>query len=221
VSGSLALGGGGSWEPGNRLDAALVDAASSREVVVLPTAAAYEHPQTVVERARACFEPLGVEVRGLDVLHRSDALDAELAAVVEQASFVYLADGSPLHLRSVLKDSPVLDALRHAWAGGATVVGAGAGAVALCDPMVDPRGGALTVGLGLVVGVTVLAGTDGPAALADHRRTLELADPGVCVVAVPERTAVVRGADGTWRSEGEGEVSVFLGGEEADLSRLP
>jgi len=35
------------------------------------------------------------------------------------------------------------------------VAGAGAGAMALTDPMVDPRGGALTVGLGLIEGLAV------------------------------------------------------------------
>ena len=58
------------------------------------------------------------------------------------------AGGSPMHLRSVLKGSAVLAALREAWRGGAVVAGSSAGAMVLTDPMVDPRGGALTVGLG-------------------------------------------------------------------------
>ena len=58
--------------------------------------------------------------------------------------------GSPLHLKSVLKGSATFEALREAWAGGAVVAGSAAGAMVLTDPMVDPRGGALTVGLGLV-----------------------------------------------------------------------
>ena len=57
-----------------------------------------------------------------------------------------------MHLRSVLKDSAVYEAMLAAYRGGAVVAASGAGATVLCDPMVDPRGGAYTVGLGFVGG---------------------------------------------------------------------
>ena len=53
---------------------------------------------------------------------------------------MYLADGSPLHLRSVLKESALFEALLAAYHGGGVVAASGAGATLLCDPMVDPRG---------------------------------------------------------------------------------
>lgn len=221
MSGMLALAGGGPSEPGHRLAAALLGASGSTEVLVVPAAAAYEHPEAAVDRVRACFEPLGATVTGLDLVQRSDAHEPGAVAAVEQAAFVYLTDGSALHLRSVLKGSPVLEALRQAWSSGAAVVGSGAGAVALCDPMLDPRGGALTMGLGLVVGVTILPGSDAAAALDEHRRTLELAEPDVCVVAVPEGTALIRGAEGTWSTDGDGTVAVFVGGAQVGLDALP
>ena len=84
------------------------------------------------------------------VLDRASANDPGMAAVVRAARFIYLAGGSPLHLKSVLKGSATFEALREAWTGGAVVAGSAAGAMVLTDPMVDPRGGALTVGLGLV-----------------------------------------------------------------------
>lgn len=221
MSGMLALGGGGTWEPGNPLDVAVLAASGSTEVLVVPTAAAYEHPQASVERARARWEPLGATVTSCDVLQRSDALDPQRAAAVARASVIELADGSPLHLRSVLKESAVFDALREAWDGGAAVIGEGAGAVALCDPMLDPRGGALTLGLGLVVGMTILPATDATSAVGEHRRTLELAEDGVCVVAVPHGTALVRNADGSWAGMGDGTVAVFRDGAEVGLDALP
>ena len=65
--------------------------------------------------------------------------------------YIYLAGGSPLHLKSVLKGSATFDALpRGVDLGGAVVAGSAAGAMVLTDPMVDPHGGALTVGLGLI-----------------------------------------------------------------------
>ena len=54
-SGTLALIGGGEWRDGCRdFDAELL-ARTGREVVVLPTAAAFEHPDRVVERATEYF----------------------------------------------------------------------------------------------------------------------------------------------------------------------
>ena len=50
-------------------------------------------------------------VRTLAVLHRTEAEDPALAATVGEAEFVYIADGSPLHLRSVLKDSALFEAI--------------------------------------------------------------------------------------------------------------
>lgn len=220
MNGPLALVGGGEWSDGCDFDASLLAASGADEVLLLPTAAAFEHPERAVARAAAWFEDLGASVRGLMVLERNDALDEGAAAVVRAARFVYLGDGSPLHLRSVLKDSPMWQAVLEAWRDGAVVAGTGAGAAALCDPMVDPRGGGLTVGLGLVEGVAVLAGA-GPSVTEDHKRTLELVEPGIVLAAVPERTALLRGVDGSWTSAGAGAVRCFVEGREANLDTLP
>ena len=128
----------------------------SSDVLVLPTAAAYEHPERLVVRAGEWFEPLGGQVEGLMVLARADAEDDGAAGVMRKARLVYLAGGSPMHLRSVLKGSKVWTALVEAWQDGAVVVGSSAAAMAITDPMVDARGGGLTIGLGLLSGVAVV-----------------------------------------------------------------
>src|ERR671917_2249400 len=92
--------------------------------------------------------------------------------------------------------------------------------MALCDPMVDPRGGALTVGLGLVENLAVLPHAEADVA-AHHRRTLELAGDDLVVAAVAERTALLRDPDGGWRVAGAGGGPVLLGGAEVGLGRLP
>lgn len=208
-SGVFALVGGGEFRPGCRdLDAELVERSSAREVVVLPTAAAYEHPDRVGERAVEHFEALGAKVRTLNVLHRVEAEDAKNAEIVRAAKFVYLADGSPLHLRSVLKDSALFDALLAAYHGGGVLAASGAGATVLCDPMVDPRGGAYTVGLGVVRNLAVFPyhGT-----AADHlrERSIDLLPSNATLVGVDEQTALVRDADATWRVAGVGHVTVY------------
>jgi cyanophycinase len=144
TTGTLALVGGGEWNEGCTFDTALLAASGGPDVLVLPTAAAYQHPERVVLRAAEWFGPLGGQVEGLMVVDRASAEDPAMAAIVARARFIYLAGGSPLHARAVLKKSAVFDALRQALARGAVVAGAGAGAMVLTDPMVDPRGGALT-----------------------------------------------------------------------------
>ena len=59
------------------------------EVLVLPTAAAYEHPGRAVETAEKWFSSLGGRARGLMVLRHAEANDEANAAVVRR---------SPLHL---------------------------------------------------------------------------------------------------------------------------
>lgn len=217
--GPLALVGGGEWREGCTFDAGLLGASGASTVVVLPTGAAYEHPERLVAAATSWFADLGASVRGLMVLSRADAEDPANAAVVREARFVYLAGGSPLHLRSVLKQSAVWMALDEAWHGGAVVAGSSAGAMVLGDPMVDPRGGAFTLGLGLVEQLAVLPDK----ASWSHerlRRTILLTDEGVALVAIDESTAVIRSPEGVWSVEGVGSVEVHVGGSLADLGAL-
>jgi cyanophycinase len=219
MTGVLALVGGGEFTPVcAELDRELLGLSGVDEVLVLPTAAAYEMPERVVVNASNHFEPLGARVRGLMVLARPDALEQEVAAIVRASRFIYLAGGSPMHVRSVLKDTPVWEAIVAAWHDGAVVAGASAGAMVLSDPMVDPRGGAFTLGLALVA----------PLAVVPHhedwshdrtRRTYELAPKGVPVVALDTGAAAVRSEDATWSARGN--VQVMVDGREATLTALP
>ncbi|CAN5847277.1 hypothetical protein BH24ACT3_BH24ACT3_06620 [soil metagenome] len=220
MSGPLALVGGGEWQDGCSFDRPLLDAVAAEEVVVVPAAAAYEHPDRAGAAAAAWFESLGVRSLTVPGLGRPDALDEANVAAVRDARFLYLADGSPMHLRSVLKDTPLWDALVAAWHGGAVLAGSGAGAMVLCDPMVDPRGGAFTVGLGLLAQLTIIPRHDHWSE-DQARRTLDLSPAGLAVIGVDERTALIRDPVGAWRAEGAGNVAVFVGGNPAELADLP
>jgi cyanophycinase len=218
-NGVLALVGGNEWTPGCSFDAKLLAASGGKDVLVLPTAAAYQHPERVVLQAAEWFAALGGQVEGLMVVDRASAGDPGMAAVVRGARFIYLSGGSPLHLKSVLKGSATFDALREAWADGAVVAGSAAGAMVLTDPMVDPRGGALTVGLGLIDQLAVV-----PQFGDEHEdvhgqkleRTVALAYDGLPVVGIPERTALIRDVDGAWSSEGAVAPVVFRNGRRTD-----
>jgi len=220
MTGSLAFVGGRPFSDGCTFDAGLLEQSGADEVLVLPTAAAYEDPTSLVESARRWFDTLGVPARGLDVLNRTDALDLKNADEVRASSFVYLVGDNPMHLRSVFKDAPVWQALVDAWQGGAVLAAVGGASRVLCDPMVDPRGGAFAVGLALLPGVALIPHKD-HWSREKAQRTLELAPADLPVAAVDDATALIRDGDGSWRVEGAGQASVYLATTPADLTALP
>jgi len=130
---------------------------------------------------------------------------------VADAKFVYLSDGSPLHLRSVLKGSDLYDAMADMYARGGVLAASGAGATVLGDPMVDPRGGAYTVGLGLVSNLAVFP-YHGTAAGHLRERSIDLLPSTATLVGIDEETALVRDPDGGWRVAGVGSIAVYDGG---------
>lgn len=205
------LVGGGEWNEGCKdFDRELLANADASEVVVLPSAAAFEHPERVVERATVYFEALGAKVRAPMVLRRADGEDPKTVEAVRKARMVYVADGSPLHLRSVLKSSSLWDAMLGSYHAGGVLAASGAGATLVCDPMVDPRGGAYTVGLGVVPNLAVFPyhGT-----AADHlrERSIDLLPKNATLIGIDEQTALVRDPDGAWRTAGVGAVTVYTG----------
>lgn len=221
MSGWLALVGGHEWTEGCRpIDELLLKETAAKEVLVIATAAAYENPQRLVDTATAYFAALGAKVKSLPVLTRPDASDKANVKLVKAAKLIYFADGSPLHLRSVFKDTPVWDAIVAAFNAGTAVAGTGAGAMALGDPMVDPRGGAFTLGLGLVPSLAAMTKTD-EWKHETKKRTIQLANKGLPVAAVDDATALLRSPKGKWSVVGVGTATVFLDGKEVELAQLP
>lgn len=202
MTGTIALQGGGPFQANDDLDRRLLADAGTGKIVMMPTADAFEHPERLVAAALTWGERLDMEVEALMVLNRRDALDEGAAAVVRGAKAVYLVGDQPLHLRSVLKDTPVWQSVVEVLAAGGLIVAAGASASALCDPMVDPRGGAFTLGLGLVNGVAFVSEAE-TWSLERLHRTLKLANtPVVCS---PTGSAMVR-HDGEWTHVGPTEI---------------
>ncbi len=220
MPGTLALVGGGEWRDGCGFDAELLAASGTTEVAVLPTGAAYEHPERTLTAAAGWFERLGATVLPVRVLTRAHATAPEHAEAVREARFIYLAGESPMHLRSVLLHSATWDALRAAFDDGAVLAGTAAGASVLCDPMVDPRGGAFTLGLGLLRETAVIPHHQSWSE-DKARRTERIAPARTRLVGIDDSTALIWSSNGGWTVAGTGAVSVVLDGSPADVTTLP
>jgi cyanophycinase len=218
MTGTLALVGGAEWTEGCEFDAELLERSGGTEVLVVPTASAYENPAHVVARAKEWFGRMSAGVTELEVYTRTDALDPSAALPVRDAAFIYVSGGSPMHLRSVLKGTPVWEAIVSAYRHGAVLAGSAEGATVLCAHMVDTRGGAFTVGLDLIGDLTVVPRYDHWSEDKWHR-TVRLAAAGVAVVGIEERTALIGDAAG-WRVAGAGGVAVQRDGHRMEVADL-
>ena len=203
-------------DPSGATPAELATVLVGRTVLVLPTPAAFMHPKRAGERVSAWLSACGIANEVALVLNRRDAADADVVAKAVAADAFILTDGTAMHARSVLKDTPLWEAMCVAHGAGAAVVGAGGGAFVLSDPMADERGGGLTLGLGLLSRMAVLAGHE---AWPGHmvKRMRELAGADLPVVSVPADAALVLDAD-VWHAVGR--VEVHRGGRPMTLAEL-
>ena len=202
TSGTLALVGGQEFcDASKDLNRQLFATSGASEVLVITLAAAFENPAKLALQATDHFQELGASVRSLDAANRSDANDDDVARVVKTARFIYLSDGSAMHLRSALKDTQLFDGIVSAYRNGATLAASGAGATVLCDPMIDPRGGAYTVGFGVV---EHLAAFTHYTSNDDHlwQRAVELLPHDATLVGIPASAALVLSQPATWNVVG-------------------
>lgn len=204
--GIIALEGGGPFVANDALDRQLLSGLGG-PVAILPTADAFENPDDLIQSAHTWASRLNLEIVICGVFTRADAREEHHARTVSSASAVVLAGDSSIHLRSTLLNTAVWEAIEHQSEHG-IVIGVGNCASALCDPMIDPRGGALGPGLGLITELTVLPSSEQVA--ADQRaRTVALAS--LTLVEVPTGAALVRNKQ-DWSSVGDvtvhGDVAI-------------
>ena len=210
--GLLVLNGGDEFNPGNEpQDRQLVAAVCAGPAYVIPTAAARQRPDAAVANARRWFGELGLDLKELPVLKRTDARSAELLAMAVEGRFFYLVGGDPGLVVSVLEGTPVWAAIVRAWAGGAALAGSSAGAMALCEATLvratwpDRTKRRPRPALGVVPRTAVLPHYD-----AFGQRWIDSAReaaPELTLLGLDERTAAVW--NGSWMAAGRGAVTVI------------
>lgn len=207
MSGVLVLQGGGAFSANDELDRRMLADRGIDRIVVLPTADAYEQPKLLVASGLEWGARIGVVVEPLMVLTRAEA-DETAASLIAAAPAVFLVGDSSIHLRSVLKDTPLLVAITDLLERGGTVIAAGSSASALCDPMTDERGGAFGFGLGVVRGLAVITGVE---SWTHERLDRAHALATTPVVDLPTGSALIR-TDREWELVGDVTVHGDLPG---------
>jgi len=160
------------------------------DVVVVPTAAAFTGATHAAVTVADALSELDARIEGVMVVDRASSAEPYFAQRITGADVVVLVDGSALHARAVWRDTPVGAAIGAA----RLLVAVGSVATVLGDVMIDPRGGAPTVGLGYRSGL-VLGHPAPPDQLA---RTRELLGEDETFVVVGPEGAVI-GVEGAWR----------------------
>lgn len=212
AAGSMVLAGGAELDPDTPAGRVL---AGGGTVAVVTLAAAFARPDALAARIADWAAAVGVTALPVTAVRRADALSPAVAAPVADADAVLVLDGSPAHLVSSLKATPLLDAVTAAADRGATVVWSGAGAAAACDPMVDERGGALTVGLGLCAGIVAAAAWE-RWPRPRQRRLRTMVPDDVLFVALSSGAAVQSTGDGGWAAVG-GDMEVTRAGAPVEI----
>lgn len=214
---------GGSEARSEGLARSIAELAPSRRAAVVPLAAAFEGPEAAVVEAAGWLAAAGFEVEGVMAASRTEADQADLAGRIADSGVVLLLDGAAMHLRTALKGTAMLAELEALLERGGVLVAEGSSASVLCDPMVDPRGGAPTVGIGLVDGVTTISHlSHEPEEVGADKlaRSAELLDPGIPLLSLKPEAAVVIGADGRVRSIGAVPATCLKAGAEVALDAL-
>lgn len=219
--GTLALHGGGEFEPGDeRFLAALIEVARERaeaqavgrpvQAVVVPTAAARGRPDLAGARGTAALErvaaSLGIALAAsvVPIVDAASAADPAPAARLGAADLIYLPGGDPDLIPAILAESAAWTAIAAAYADGAVVAGASAGAMGLAELTWTPAG--IVAGLGLAAGLLVVPHADAGSWARNLRAFGGGVPSPVGLLGLGERTGVIGPDDGTWRVVGEGEV---------------
>jgi cyanophycinase len=218
---TFLLLGSGEFEPWSTEveSRALADAAGDGSVAILPTASASEGDHVFDRWGRmglVHYAESRVPASVVAVKVREDAFTPELVAAVEAASMIYFSGGKPTRLADVLRDTPMLDAIRRAMDRGAVYAGCSAGAmIASRERNAGGRlGTSWLFGLGLVPNVSFGVHWDRAAHIpgAQWWLTSRLPDD-TWFVGIDERTAIL-GDGRTWTVYGVGRVT--LRGPDAD-----
>lgn len=215
--GRIALVGSGEYLPVMHEVEAWLLADRPAVYVQLATAAATEGSDVLQmwhRRGAEAAQRLGAEQIVIDVRTREDALDEQWIEPIRRAGLIYLSGGKPSYLAETLVGTPVWEAIRETWAGGASLAGCSAGAMALAAwvPEIRHPNRPGVPGLGVLPGIRVIPHFDRFSHWAPSGALRWAVGSSQTVLGIDEDTALVgeRRADGSWWFEPMGRQSAWV-----------
>src|SRR6266496_6543791 len=212
ANGTVALVGAGEYLPEILpVDKKLLERIKGTpRVAVLPTASALDGEDVPERWARMGvehFAQLGVTAESIMLLNRADAENADIAARLANANFIYFSGGKPRYLLETLQGTASWQAILNVFTTGGIVAGCSAGAMVLGGDVFDfPQVWRTIPALGLVPRIAVIPHFDElPSWLAD---TITRGRHKTKVVGIDGATALV-GPNDQWMVYGRGGVTVF------------
>lgn len=221
----LIVGGGEQPEALVRRFVELAGGPGKARIVVVPMASG--EPAATGEEKAADLRALGAEASVL-LLSRAQAESAGSARALDQVTGIWFTGGDQVPLAEVLRDTPVLAAMRQRYEAGAVIGGTSAGAAIMSDSMLtgnqrrpdslgyygDEYDGVRRDYIQIVPGLGFLHG-----AVVDqhflrrerHNRLLSvvLERPTLLGVGIDEGTALEVEPDGTWLVLGRSAVVIY------------
>ena len=213
MAGQIGLAGGEEFRAGcEDMDREIIRASgqSPAKVLIVPTAQ-LTGPAKAANDGTTHFGALGGDASALMVLNGEDAQDPKFVERVAGAGVIYFTGGNPDHLLSVLRNSPLMEAVLQAHAAGAVVAGSSAGAMVMGSMMRRPSSGGWLEALGVVPGVGVLPHHERRDPEETWRDLKNSAPRGLTVLGVDARAGCL-GNPGNWRVVGSGNVTVYRDG---------
>jgi len=223
--GTLALVGAGEFlDSMSEIDAALLERAGGKRVVILPTASAPDGgdvPSSWAEMGVRHFAALGAQAEAVMALDRDGCHAPSNVEAVRYANLVYFSGGKPDYLLGTLNRTPLWGAVLAVLEQGGVLAGCSAGAMILGGWIPGrPSGGSLSIWLrafGLVPEALILPHFDempgwitAPLGWFRPRRSMLVGiDGGTALIG--KTPGPIRG-DGAWQVRGRGRVVVRRGG---------
>ena len=215
--GQLVIIGGAEEKEGEcKVLREFVRRAGGTKAKVLIMTAATELPREVGEDYTKIFEKLGAEeVRIIDTVSREDAGSQTFIDAVENATGVFFTGGDQARITSIIKDTPLDQAIHKRYNEGIVVGGTSAGAAMMPDVMIvegdsqtNPRVEVVEMGpgMGFLPGIVVDQHFSQRGRLG--RLIAALAQqPAVLGLGIDENTAVVVNGD-EFEVVGEGCITI-------------
>lgn len=178
---------------------------TSPQILVLPTAAAFESPRQAAHNGVQHLKRLGAKADSLYILKRDDTQSEDYAAQIDKVQGVYFAGGDPVHLLETLRGSKIWGAIVGMYERGGLIAGSSAGAMVMGGQMWAPGEG-WRVGLGLVPNIAVIPHHATVGARWNADQLAQTVAPGTTLVGIDEATALLLPDQ---LVIGEGEVTVY------------